>query len=66
MKIVAIKDMSVGNETVGDMWKETKLFPPDTPIIDVLRWSGTNKNVVLSLPENYTEEFIKTENTCGF
>lgn len=26
MKIIAIKDMSVGNETVGDMWKETVLF----------------------------------------
>jgi hypothetical protein len=36
MKIVAIIDMSAGNESVGEMWKETMIFDQDTPLIEVL------------------------------
>ena len=28
MKVIAIKDMSAGNESVGEMWKETKIVIP--------------------------------------
>jgi hypothetical protein len=38
MKIVVIKDMSAGNESVGEMWQETKIFEPEQPISDVLKW----------------------------
>ncbi|MCK9324173.1 MAG: hypothetical protein M0P69_01615 [Bacteroidales bacterium] len=44
MKIVAIKYCSAGNESVGDMWRETKIFEPTTPVEDIVRWSqGSNE-----------------------
>jgi hypothetical protein len=56
MKIVAIKDMSAGNEEVGEMWQETKIFDGDTSIKDVMAWVGTRqKRVVLTVPNG--EEF---------
>ena len=51
MKIVAIKDMSAGNESVGEMWKETKIFDGNQPLSVVMEWVGTKKNVVLSMPD---------------
>lgn len=53
MKIIAIKDMSSGNETVGEMWKETKTFDSDEPLINVMKWCKRNKNVVLTIPDDY-------------
>lgn len=38
MKIVVIKEMSAGNESVGDMWKETKIFEPTDTLLDVVAW----------------------------
>lgn len=38
MKIVVIKDMSAGNDSVGEMWQETKIFEPTQPISDILKW----------------------------
>lgn len=40
MKIVVIKDCSAGNETVGEMWKETKIFDPEQPIRDIFDWAA--------------------------
>ena len=51
MKIVAIKDMSAGNNSVGEMWKETKIFKGTDTLQEVIGWAGRNKNVVLSLPD---------------
>ena len=52
MKVVAIKDMSAGNESVGEMWQETKIFDGETPLKDVLAWAETRKKrVTLSLPD---------------
>lgn len=47
MKIVAIKDMSAGNESVGEMWQETKIFDPETPIIEIVNWAGDHPCGVL-------------------
>jgi len=62
MKIIAIKDMSDGNDSVGEMWKETKSFEECTPVIEIIRWAaGTDmydnvrlltKNLVLTTDEN--------------
>ena len=61
MKIVAIKDMAAGNESIGTEWKETKIFDETTPLIDVMKWATLKTNVVLSVPENETEEFSKRQ-----
>jgi len=40
MKIVAILHRSAGNESVGDMWRETKVFDEITPLIEVFKWAN--------------------------
>ena len=51
MRVVAIKDMSAGNETVGDAWNETKIFTGQTTLLEVMQWVGAKKRVVLSVPD---------------
>jgi hypothetical protein len=58
VRIIAIKDMSTGNESVGDMWKETKIFNENSKLIDVMLWVGTNTNVVLTVPDDDKDEFV--------
>ena len=41
MRIVAILHRSAGNESVGDMWKETKVFDSMVSISEVLDWVKT-------------------------
>ena len=57
MKIIAIKDMANGNESVGTMWKETKIFNHDTPLLEVLEWGGRTTNIVISSPDNEIETY---------
>ena len=40
MKIVAIKAMSAGNDRVGEMWEETKIFSPSDTLQQVVDWAG--------------------------
>lgn len=53
MIIIAIKDMSAGNETVGEAWQETKMFNSTDTIEDVMRWVGHKKRVQLSIPDGH-------------
>lgn len=39
MKIVAIFDRSAGNESVGEMWQDTAIFEPNTPVVDIVSWA---------------------------
>jgi len=60
MKIVAIKDEVDGNESVGTMWQETKIFDSDTPIIEVMKWSASHRRkIVLTIPDDSRDEFYK-------
>lgn len=38
-RVIATKERSAGNDTVGDMWTETKSFNRDTPINKILEWA---------------------------
>ena len=38
---VVIVDRSAGNESVGEMWKETRVFPPDATIKEAMDWAET-------------------------
>lgn len=40
-RVIAIKERSAGNETVGDSWIDTKSFPKETPIEDIIQWAGS-------------------------
>ena len=66
-KFVVIRDMSAGNETVGDMWQETKIFDETVTLHEVMQWAegadyiyggesfgGTNhsrKRITITRPE---------------
>ena len=36
---VVIIDRSAGNETVGEMWQETKIFPGTATLDEVMKWA---------------------------
>lgn len=39
-EVVAILDRSAGNESVGEMWQETKVFDQKATLFDVLKWAA--------------------------
>jgi len=45
IKVVVIKDMAEGNETVGEMWQETKIFNSTEQIQNILDWAFKNCNL---------------------
>lgn len=60
MQIVAIKDMSAGNETVGEVWQETKIFDATTPVIEIVRWAcspgkALQKRLTITMPHGQME-----------
>lgn len=38
-KYVVIRDCSAGNETVGEMWQETKIFSAEATLEEVMEWA---------------------------
>lgn len=38
-RIIGTKEKSAGNDTVGDMWTETKSFSKDAPISEIIDWA---------------------------
>ncbi len=38
MKIIAMVNRSSGNETVGDMWTETRIFEESQTLLEVYDW----------------------------
>ena len=53
MKIVAIKEMSAGNESVGEMWKEAKVFEETATLKEVMEFAEhrKKKNITLVILE---------------
>lgn len=43
-EVIAILDRSAGNESVGEMWQETKVFDQKATLFDVLKWASTKSN----------------------
>ena len=43
MEVIAIRDCSAGNDTVGEMWKETKIFDSSEPIQKILEWAFSDQ-----------------------
>ncbi|MCK5609771.1 hypothetical protein KAR91_48315 [Candidatus Pacearchaeota archaeon] len=61
MKVVVIRDMSAGNESVGEMWKETKIFEHNATLFDVLKWGGRKKNITITIPDGQEVDFEKAD-----
>jgi len=59
-QFVIIKDMSAGNESVGEMWQETKIFDGDTTLKQVMEWAmpengiHSRKHIQITMPDNAT------------
>lgn len=56
-KYVIIKDMSAGNDSVGEEWQETKIFEGDATLDDVMKWAlgysfghPSQKNITITAP----------------
>ena len=39
MQYVVIRDMSAGNDSVGEMWQETRIFDGATTLSEVMAWA---------------------------
>jgi len=52
--MVVIKEHSAGNESVGEMWKETKIFDELATLKDVMDWAlspdedHSRRNIILT------------------
>ena len=40
-EFVAMLDCTSGNESVGEMWTETAIFPATTSVEEVMRWASS-------------------------
>ena len=63
MKVVRIIEKSAGNETVGDMWKETEIFDDSQPISDLFK-DIEEGYIMLSIPKSAVKE--RDENSLSF
>jgi hypothetical protein len=53
MKVIIIKEKSNGNESVGDMWLETKSFDLNDTLEEVLKWhSPKNGKLIISIDDS--------------
>ncbi len=62
-KIVVIKDEAAGNDSVGEMWQETKIFDETATLAEVMtwalgdkRWRVSKKHISLTAPLNNAGE----------
>ena len=45
MDYIVIRDMSAGNESVGEMWQETKIFTEEATLKEVMDWATDNSTL---------------------
>lgn len=56
-RIIATKEKAAGNESVGSMWAETKSFPIDTPVSEIIDWaSDADGRLILTIDETEAED----------
>ena len=52
MTVVATKERSAGNESIGDMWTETKVFDKGKPIEEIIAWArDCSGKLILTIDE---------------
>lgn len=60
MKIIATIKKSVGNETVGEMWSETKIFDETQAILEVFEWAKNISAPTIDKREQFRRDIILT------
>jgi len=66
-RIIATAERSAGNDSVGSMWSDTRSFPSDTPMREIIEWAGSvgiSGRLILTVdlatwvvPENIDHEY---------
>jgi len=57
-RIIAIKEKSGGNDSVGDMWIDTKSFDKETPISDIIEWAkNCSGKLIITIDQETVPEF---------
>ena len=54
MNFVVMLDRSAGNESVGEAWTETKVFPETARLSDVEAWVRERTNIYHKEPTVFT------------
>ena len=55
---VIIRDMSAGNDSVGEMWQETKIFHGNTTLDEVMKWALSENDYPADLSISYSRKRI--------
>ena len=56
-RIIATKEKSAGNDTVGDMWTETKSFDKSERIEKIIEWAkDCSGKLTITIDESGAEE----------
>ena len=59
-RIIALKEKSSGNETVGNMWVETKTFSKNTQISTIIDWAkDCNGKLIITIDETDADDFYQ-------
>lgn len=64
MKVIIIRDMSKGNESIGETWQETRIFDSQNTLDEVIRWAFDNtskRKVTISIPDDWKNPIINVE-----
>ena len=56
MNYIIIRDMSAGNESVGEIWQETKIFDGNATLDEVMKWALDE--YPFNLPNSYSRKRI--------
>lgn len=58
-RVIATTGHSAGNESVGNMWIQTKSFNKDTPISEIVEWAkGCNGKLIITIDESGAKDDI--------
>jgi len=52
-RVVAIQERSAGNDSVGDMWLDTKTFDKSTKVEDIIEWAKScSGKLIITIDED--------------
>lgn len=43
MRVIVLRDRAEGNESIGEMWTEARVFDASTTLAEVVEWANTYK-----------------------
>jgi hypothetical protein len=56
-RIIAMLNRAEGNESIGEMWIETRSFPSDTPVSEIVAWARSKREFGGNILRNLRIQF---------